>query len=250
MYRLNRFHLLTAGAIVAFIALNGVFLQTSRENGYVTLTFDDGLISNINAADMLENYGYRGVFFISTGISTFEGRPLMNHSQISMLHKRGHEIGSHTATHPRVSKLLPQQFEIEIINNNLDLQKINIKPVSFAYPFGEGLHYEGIVKKYFAAARTSERCINELSMEQQTRYKLCSWELGAANYTSITEALETTRKMGGWLIIVLHDITDQNPREQFDLTSSQLNFVLNKIKESGLKVITIEDDIKRGLFGS
>lgn len=63
------------------------------------LTFDDGGASAFTLiAGALEEYGWRGHFFITTGAI---GKPgFMTASQIRQLHERGHVIGSHSATHP------------------------------------------------------------------------------------------------------------------------------------------------------
>lgn len=71
----------------------------------VTFTFDDGGVSaHTVIAAMLEEYGWRGHFFISTD---FIGAPgFLSAEQISDLHARGHLIGSHSCSHPeRMSKL-------------------------------------------------------------------------------------------------------------------------------------------------
>lgn len=62
-------------------------------------TFDDGGASFYDPiAGMLEQYGWRGWFFISTG---FLGTPgFMTPPQVAELARRGHVIGSHSVTHP------------------------------------------------------------------------------------------------------------------------------------------------------
>jgi len=63
------------------------------------ITFDDGGASAYTTiADMLEQYGWRGHFFITTD---YIGRPaFMSRTQIRELHRRGHVIGSHSCSHP------------------------------------------------------------------------------------------------------------------------------------------------------
>ena len=64
----------------------------------VMLSFDDGGLSAMNIADMLERYQMRGHFFIVTALI---GAPtFLNREQIMELHRRGHVIGTHTHTHP------------------------------------------------------------------------------------------------------------------------------------------------------
>jgi peptidoglycan/xylan/chitin deacetylase (PgdA/CDA1 family) len=65
----------------------------------VCLTFDDGGVSAYEAvAQMLERYGWRGYFFVTTD---WIGRPgFLNQEQIRELDRRGHFIGSHSCSHP------------------------------------------------------------------------------------------------------------------------------------------------------
>ena len=63
------------------------------------LTFDDGGVSAYTRiAVALEQHGWRGHFFVTTD---YIGAPsFLNREQIKELHRRGHIIGSHSASHP------------------------------------------------------------------------------------------------------------------------------------------------------
>ena len=64
----------------------------------VFITFDDGGKSALDAAEMLENKGWRGHFFVTTGrIGT---KNFVGKEEIIELHRRGHLIGSHSDSHP------------------------------------------------------------------------------------------------------------------------------------------------------
>ncbi len=65
----------------------------------IDYTFDDGGVSFLTvAAPILEKYGFRGKFYISTGYIGAEG--FLNAEQIRELHERGHIVGSHSHSHP------------------------------------------------------------------------------------------------------------------------------------------------------
>ncbi|HZT75640.1 MAG TPA: polysaccharide deacetylase family protein [Vicinamibacterales bacterium] len=62
------------------------------------LTFDDGGVSAMQAAAMLERHGLAGHFFVTTN---FIGTPgFLDAEQIRALHARGHVVGSHSCSHP------------------------------------------------------------------------------------------------------------------------------------------------------
>jgi peptidoglycan/xylan/chitin deacetylase (PgdA/CDA1 family) len=77
------------------------------------VTVDDGGVSFYTMlADRLEARGWRGYCFVSTNqIGT---RGFLDASQIRELDRRGHLIGSHSASHPtRFSACTPEQMEQE-----------------------------------------------------------------------------------------------------------------------------------------
>lgn len=73
--------------------------STSRSAASWAITFDDGGVSSITEiAPLLERHGWRGWFFIATD---YIGRDAFCTSeQIREIHRRGHVIGSHSASHP------------------------------------------------------------------------------------------------------------------------------------------------------
>jgi peptidoglycan/xylan/chitin deacetylase (PgdA/CDA1 family) len=79
----------------------------------VFLTFDDGGVSaHWPIAAMLESYGWRGHFFVTTGRIGTPG--FVSQAQVYDLHRRGHVIGSHSQSHPeRMSALAPEALTRE-----------------------------------------------------------------------------------------------------------------------------------------
>ena len=76
-------------------------INFDEEDGiYHILTFDDGGISNLTAADILEQNGYIGHFLITSGFIGKRG--FLSKNNIRSLHERGHVIGAHSDTHPDV----------------------------------------------------------------------------------------------------------------------------------------------------
>src|SRR4051794_5048808 len=87
-------------------------IEVLPSNGW-TLTFDDGGASALEpTADLLEEQGWRGHFFVTTDCI---GRPaFLASEQIRELNRRGHVIGSHSCSHPaRISTCAPVQLRRE-----------------------------------------------------------------------------------------------------------------------------------------
>ncbi|PTT47391.1 polysaccharide deacetylase family protein [Aeromonas sp. HMWF016] len=118
---------------------------------YLMITADDGYQDNLTRMlPLLEKYGYKAVVYVVTGegynrwdvehpTNPDTSVSLMNGEQIKALAASGHvEIGGHTLTHPRLSKLSPEQQAHEIQENKRQLEALLGQPLfSFAYPYGD-----------------------------------------------------------------------------------------------------------------
>ena len=80
-------------------AIDSYLQQHKLPTDTVDFTFDDGGSSFLTVvAPVLEKYGFRGKFYISTGYIGSEG--FLDAAQIKELSNRGHIIGSHSHSHP------------------------------------------------------------------------------------------------------------------------------------------------------
>ncbi|HHW4402042.1 TPA: glycosyltransferase [Aeromonas hydrophila] len=118
---------------------------------YLMITADDGYQDNLTRMlPLLEKYGYKAVVYVVTGEGynrwdvehpTHPDKPvsLMNDYEIRTLGASVHiEIGGHTLTHPRLSKLTSEQQLHQIQANKQKLEQLlGHSLVSFAYPYGD-----------------------------------------------------------------------------------------------------------------
>jgi peptidoglycan/xylan/chitin deacetylase (PgdA/CDA1 family) len=98
----------------------------------VVFTFDDGGVSaHDHTAPILEARGWRGIFFITTD---WIGRPgFLAPSQLRALRDGGHEIGSHSCSHPpRISHLTSDQLLTEWRDSVRRLEDVLGAPVRTA----------------------------------------------------------------------------------------------------------------------
>jgi len=76
------------------------------------LTFDDGGISAMTAADLLECHGLTGCFFVT--VNYLGTRRFLTNRHLRELRSRGHIIGSHSCSHPfRMGHCSPSQVLVE-----------------------------------------------------------------------------------------------------------------------------------------
>ena len=81
---------------------------------WVLYTFDDGLTNQIKAAEILSQYGYSALFNIISNRVLF-GSPALNSAQITSLLSQGHELGSHTSEHCKLT--LPDASYLSFVDN-------------------------------------------------------------------------------------------------------------------------------------
>lgn len=98
----------------------------------VMLAFDDGGVSAYEIiAPLLEEYGWRGFFFITT--DCIDSDAFMTRRQIRDLHDRGHVIGSHSCSHPnKITECTREQLLYEWSKSLSDLSDILNKSVDVA----------------------------------------------------------------------------------------------------------------------
>jgi peptidoglycan/xylan/chitin deacetylase (PgdA/CDA1 family) len=107
------------------------------------LTFDDGTASQRRIADeVLKPLGIRAVFFVApdwvSDAALAFGASSMAWSDLEALLEQGHLVGSHTATHARLSEIQAEaDLEREIAASATTLaRRLGVAIEHFAYPFG------------------------------------------------------------------------------------------------------------------
>lgn len=100
-----------------------------------TTSWDDGYADDLRIAKLLERFGMRGTFFVCPVVQ--HGQTMLLKEQIQQLGQR-HEIGSHTLTHPKLSKITPELARTEIRDSKKWIEDVTGKPCTmFCYPYGD-----------------------------------------------------------------------------------------------------------------
>jgi peptidoglycan/xylan/chitin deacetylase (PgdA/CDA1 family) len=137
-----------AGARVPVVPLS----EVRGTPGAVAITFDDGFRNFFeHALPVLMQYRLPATVFVVSdycgGRNDWPTQPkgagipsaeLMSWSEVAEISRAGIEIGSHTATHPRMGVLAPAAIEAELRASRDAIEQRTGKPVrTLAYPYGE-----------------------------------------------------------------------------------------------------------------
>lgn len=120
----------------------------------LVLTFDDGYASTLRALPILDDFQFPGTVFVVTdfvdsgeplswyGITEWlqpetieELRPL-RWDDAAMLIERGWEVGSHTMSHPLLTRLDDQELSEELVQSRRTIEARLGSCTSLAYPYG------------------------------------------------------------------------------------------------------------------
>jgi peptidoglycan/xylan/chitin deacetylase (PgdA/CDA1 family) len=112
--------------ILASVFLLACFASSARADTVVSLTFDDGIASQLDAASMLEAHSMRGTFFINSGNIASKAY-FMTWSQLDGVAAAGHEIAGHTVDHKRLTDLTADQQRHEICDDAATLRGHDIR---------------------------------------------------------------------------------------------------------------------------
>ena len=200
----------------------GLFVPAADARTVVTLGFDDGFESQLQATSILNAHGVRGTFYIISG-KPGSGPGYMTWEQVDSLAAAGHEIGGQTITHPDLEKMTPAEQRHEICDGRTALQAHGYAVDNFAYPFG---HFNDSAKQAVrdCGYETGRRVGGVVSIgwcptcsspfaesfppadPMVTLTPATDGELTLVNMQAFVTAAE--EHGGGWVQIVLHQVCD------------------------------------------
>ena len=113
----------------------------------LTMSYDDGKIQDERLISIFNKYGIKGTFNLNYGLMEREQEPpRIAESRIAELYK-GHEVATHTMTHPTIERCPLTEVAEEILEDRKGLEKLTGQLVrGHAYPNGS---YSEEIKQLF-----------------------------------------------------------------------------------------------------
>lgn len=213
------------------------YTPTGFNRPLVTLTFDDGHEDNVaNALPLLNSYGFKTTQCYATDFVEGNAAQMQN---VLAFYNSGHEICSHTVSHPFLTSLNSTQLAYELSHSQQVLQNIIGQPVrNFASPYGDyNQTVNNEIKKYYQSHRTVDEGYN--SKDNFDIYRLRVQNIqSTTTLAEVQSWIDHAKATNTWLILVYHRVA--NDPGQFDSYISDFNAQLQAIKNSGITVKTYQ----------
>jgi len=133
-----------------------------------TTSWDDGYACDRELADMLSKYDLTGTFYVCPQQQHSE--QMLTDDDVRALNEQ-HEVGAHSLTHPRLTRIPPEKAKREVEESKAWVEQMTGKECAmFCFPKGDwNGSIAGLVRQAgFKGARTVE----ELSFSAQNAYAL------------------------------------------------------------------------------
>ena len=173
----------------------------------VSLTYDDAMASQLRyAVPVLERHGLKATFFLS-------GKNL---AEFSALAKAGHELGSHTVTHPcnaDLASLSLDDMAAELDASISDLHGLGTTgKLTFAYPCGQtrlarSESYIPLVQQRYRAARGVAAAVAEPASVDLFSVPAL-FPPTSSDGSDLLAFVDRAVSTGGWAVIGMHGVSE------------------------------------------
>lgn len=174
----------------------------------VSYTFDDDLTNQYSiAVPMFDAKGFKLTLFTVTGWV-----PGGNWAPLQSAAAHGHEIASHTVTHPHLGAETAEQVSNELANSRIAIEsKIpDQKGLTLAYPFCESPADFSIVSSNYIAARS---CSGRLVPANPTDFlTISSFVCGSLGLSGaqMNSRADAAANANAWCVYLIHAIDHEN----------------------------------------
>lgn len=147
-----------------------------------SLSFDDGAIYDRKVIDLLRKYDLKATFYIPADWESFgtrKGWPTLSKGDVLEISEE-FEVGSHTISHPLLTRIPYGAAEYEITMSKVMLEDMLGKPVNrFCYPRGYATDpIRDIVRKHYSYARST--LVGNISLPEDPAWENTTVHAGCA----------------------------------------------------------------------
>ena len=187
----------------------------------LTIAFDDAYSDTCKyALGYLDKYGIKSTVSVPVNLigSTFENRPLIGLRDLKRIAKSGHEIASHTLTHPNLARKEAKKrlaAHSEIAESKRKLERLLGRNVSsFVFPYIKKNQTRALclkAKSYYKSVRVTfdKPCFNKLPVKSASPVKgFAVMKKHSLSY--LNKQVDYAEENKLWLIEVFHLVGKKN----------------------------------------
>ncbi|HSX28344.1 MAG TPA: polysaccharide deacetylase family protein [Candidatus Saccharimonadales bacterium] len=218
----------------------------------VSVTFDDGWESAYkNAAPVLSQYNIPSTFYIIT--DTFNDPQYLSTDQIKSLLASGHQIESHTVTHPNLTQVNDTQLGKELSNSKNTLQKLVNGPVTdFSSPLDAyNDHVIAAIKAQgYRSHRTTDADLTRdpYNLNLASTFNPYRIQAYTVRNTTTTQQLQDylayARENKAWVVLVYHQVESSKvevpEKDRYAVSLNAFKEQMKLVNESNMRVVTME----------
>lgn len=238
-------------------------MRRKPKTGAVTIAFDDAYLDTYkHGIRYLNKVNVKSTIAVPAALigKTFENRPVVGLKELKDIIKSGHEIASHTLTHPNLSRLGPKDKEAaisEIVESKKTLEKVlNLRISSFVFPYinkNQSGFLSPKVKSFYKSARitSNKPFFNKIPLKHS--YSIVgSSIMKKHSFSYLNKQVDKAAKKKLWLIEVYHLVGRKNtlsahrrkPYRFFihiDDFKKHIDYILSK----DILILTQKDGVRR-----
>lgn len=211
--------------------------------GMVTIAFDDGFKSAYDVAlPILQSEKIHANFFLITDAPRKADHLYMNETEIRKIASEGHEIGSHSQTHPYLTRISEDKMKEEVSGSKKDLALLYIRACTFAYPYDDynDAIRNAVIRAGYVGARTSDSGFN---FRDSDRFLLKTQNvLVTTTPEQIRAWIDNAVANRTWVILLFHSI--DRTGSPYSVTPETLQTTINYLRSNKVKTVTVVEGIQ------
>lgn len=204
----------------------------------LTMTFDDGHEDNVTTAlPLMNRYGLKSTQCYAT--TFIEGMPKAITDGVLAFYNSGHEICSHTVSHPMLTTQTDSQLMYELSHSKQYLERLIGQPVhNFASPYGDyDTRVVNEIKKYYSSHRSVDEGYNSKDNFDIYRLKVQNI-LSTTSAEEVAGWIRQAQADNTWLILVYHRVASDPGT--YDSYTNVFEQHVKAIVDSGITVKTYQ----------
>lgn len=209
----------------------------------ITLTFDDCYLSQKKEAkDVLKKTQLKASFYVITDCLEQGQYPeYMKTDDILDLIRDGHEVSSHTKTHPRLNCISKEKLVEELNSSKEKLNTLGIDAKTFVYPYGayDKNVIEEVKKAGYICARST---IFGFNTDKTDPYLLkCQPVYRWTPFFLIRYWIDKAERENLWLILMFHQL--DNTYGFYGATPKMFKKIIQYISDRKIKTVTMREGL-------